>query len=218
MTSHHSSCPLAPREEQPLRNRRCPARSPEKSLQLCQKQFLPRSGRATLRRRGVSLIEMVTVMGLVGALLTLTATTLHRVLRTEAVARAANARLAAVQRSASMFRADIHAAASVTVADDGRRLTLQWPDQSQVEYVVEPQSLRRTKTVGDGTLHREDFFLHEATVNLHHDEPDGRTVYTLLWELPPTGVLPAHGAEPTRVPIPIEASPRRRPTTEGGTE
>jgi type II secretory pathway pseudopilin PulG len=171
-----------------------------------------------LCRRGASLIEIVTVMGLVGALLTVTGSTLHRVLRAETVARAANARLAAVQRSATLFRSDIHAAANVTVADDGRRLTLQGPDSSQVEYVVEPQSLRRTKTVGDGATQREDFFLHEATVSLRREEPSGRTVYTLLWQLPPAGVLPANGAEPTLVPIPIEAAPRRRPTTEGGTE
>ncbi|HUQ71642.1 MAG TPA: hypothetical protein VM165_19090 [Planctomycetaceae bacterium] len=156
---------------------------------------------------------MVTAIALLGSLITVTATTLHQVLRTETVARRGNDRLTAVSRAATAFRADVHAATEITLADEGRHLTCRFADQSVVDYVVEPTALRRTyQPPGNAAPQREAYVLHDATVSFRSEERSGRTVYTMLWQLPPAGVVSAATTVPvTPVPIPIEAVPRRSP-------
>jgi len=79
-----------------------------------------------------------------------------------------------------------------------------------VDYVVEPTALRRTyQPSGNATPQREAYVLHDATVSFRSEERSGRTVYTMLWQLPPAGVVSSSTVPVAPVPIPIEAVPRR---------
>jgi len=203
------SGPLAPREEQPLLAYGSLRRRVNFTSQDVRGPFRLRSERAALRRRGASLIEMVTVIALLGSLLTMTATTMHRVIRTEAVARHVNVRLMALHRAATLFRQDVHAATAVTIADGGRRLTCTFADQAHAEYMVDATALERTRSSTDSQPLREAFRLHDAKVRFHSQERSGHTVYTMQWDVPATGVLSESTTEPSLIPIPVDAVARR---------
>lgn len=153
------------------------------------------------KRTGKTLIELVTVIGLMTSLLAITATTLHRIIRAEVSARHANERLMAVSRSAVAFRGDVHAAREVVVADDGRQLACRLSDGTEVNYTAEPTALLRVTE-----SNKEAYRLHGATVRFGNVDRNGRSVSVMTWQLPTTNIGPAL---PTDVlTIPVEAVPR----------
>lgn len=161
----------------------------------------------TRNRRGKSLIELVTVIGLMSGLLTATATMLHRVVLAESVARRANDRLSALSRAAVAFRADVHAAQQLSIADDGRRFACRRADGMDIEYVIDSKSLTRKQSQPNQPARWETYRLHDALVQFRSETRDGTTISVMHWQLPTAAITPRLATDV--VPIPIAAVPRQ---------
>lgn len=160
----------------------------------------------TRNRRGKSLIELVTVIGLMSGLLTATATLLHRVVLAESGARRANDRLNALARAAVAFRADVHGALVTTIADDGRRFSCRRADGTDVEYVIDAKSLTRKQSSVDRPVHWEAYWLHSAVVQFREEVRDGSKLLVMHWQIPTAAVTSRLATDV--IPIPIAAAPR----------
>ena len=116
-------------------------------------------------RRGVSLVELLVVMSACSVILTMSASLIHRAMRTHAQTRA----FFNVERSAmrlfEQFRRDVHLAINCTIdatAQEGSFLRIELFDGTIIEYRRQDESIFRTVSEHDETLAREDFSFSAA--------------------------------------------------------
>jgi hypothetical protein len=120
------------------------------------------------RRRGVSLLEVVTVIGISAALMGIAVGLLHTLMRAEETSRDLIVERAAKSRLADQFRRDVRAAESIS-APGGQSQTnasavweLSAGPEQRIQYQAEPRALVRTEREGDKVLRRESFFLPDG--------------------------------------------------------
>ena len=109
------------------------------------------------RRRGVSLIELIVVLGIGAVMMGVCVTLLYAVLRTDGVGREHVRHSIVLARLADQFRRDVHAAKTVTGVADGEQWKLELPPGRTVTYRLEAGVLARSEQV-DGTVQRRESF------------------------------------------------------------
>ncbi len=152
-----------------------------------------------MKRRGKSLVEMLVVISILGGLLATSGTVIHRLMRAE---RAVSADLV-WQRSlndlAERFRADVHAATTASVLDDGNGLTLTLPNGS-IAYAISKHGVGRIWTPDSGQPQTQEFRLEEAGVRFTTEEVEARTWASVA--------IPRTNTALVRTAIPEVAMPR----------
>jgi type II secretory pathway pseudopilin PulG len=143
----------------------------------------------TRRRGGYALIELLVVITVVAAMLTLCAGMIHLLLKLDHAGRSASEVANDLGRLARDFRDDAHAASpdSPAARADGR-LTLALPGGRAVEYQVRPSDVLRTVREGD-KVRRHETYRRPARASVRFDlTNDGpRPFAALVVDRPPDG-------------------------------
>jgi prepilin-type N-terminal cleavage/methylation domain-containing protein len=171
------------------------------------------------RRRGFTLIEMLVVIAVSGALMAVAVGLLHTMIRLEHGSREELRERTAMMRLADQFRRDVHAATQFTPPGEGhpggqrgeqpnqqeqaggasRTWQLSLGPDRVVEYQAEPGAIARTERASGDVLSRESYAIAPATavsIGLAGEEAPG--IVTLRIELE-SGQPPAPGVCPFRV-------------------
>lgn len=175
-------------------------------------------------RRGVSLVEVIVMIGMSMALMGIAVKMLHSLLRFE---RSGGESLVISHnraRLAAQFRDDVHAATAATVerpAEGTSQLQLKFPDAGVVTYRQSDRSVLRTSTAADAPGNQEEFRLPAATrvkFAVSHDNPPATAVLICEPVTAETSTSPAAQSVMRRpYPVRIEAviAKDRRFTGEG---
>jgi hypothetical protein len=153
-------------------------------------------------RRGVSLIELLTVMSGCAIVLSTSAALVHRAMRAQSETRYFFDGERGALRLAQQFRRDVHRAAAATIDADafasGVFLKLELPGVGAVEYRRDDASVVRASLAEGGAASREAFATpaaSELTVDEADDPP--RLVLTIVAASPrPPAETPDRGARP----------------------
>lgn len=139
-------------------------------------------------RRGYSLIEVLTVIGVMTVLLTLCAGMLKLLLNLDHAGRDALAVAADAERLGRAFRLDAHRATTPADRDaDGRRVAWGLPDGERVEYAAGPDGIRREVRRDNRSPRRESFQLPpRAAARFDASDEAGRPFLTLTVHRPAT--------------------------------
>lgn len=145
-------------------------------------------------RRGVSLIEMLTVMTGCAALLSLSAVLLHRSMHWQEQSRYFFAVERAALRLADQFREDVHRAKAVQLDEgelaDGGFVQLQLPDGETVEYRRQGAEIVRVLS-RNGELKATERYTLAAPGELELREEQSPRRLVLTFESSPDDWLPA---------------------------
>lgn len=126
-------------------------------------------------RRGKTLIEMLLLISVLTVIMTIVATTLVALFRTDRQIRRDLDQQTSLARLSGRFRTDAHAAASCQV---GPTCQLALADGRVIHYLAAPRKIAREVRRGDAVEHRDAFFLPEAAA-VQFDMPaelDGKLV------------------------------------------
>ena len=137
-----------------------------------------------IRRRGISLVELLTVISGCAILMSLCGVLMHRSMQTQARTRYFFAVERTAMRLADQFRADAHRASGVETSDDelddGAFLQLELPEDETVEYRREGASVVRLLSRDGAVVARESFSLASVgELSLEEDEAPPRLVLTI---------------------------------------
>ena len=141
-------------------------------------------------RRGYALVEMLVVMTVLAALLTLCAGLIHQLLKLDASSRSASDVAADVARLARDFRADAHASAPIEpTAKPADHLTLPLGDGRAVSYEVRESDILRTVSTEGKKARRFESYRRPARASVHFevDPPGPRPFATLVIDRPAGG-------------------------------
>jgi hypothetical protein len=135
-------------------------------------------------RRGVSLVEMLTLMSSCTVILTMSAVLIHRTMRAQEQTRYFFAVERAALRLAEQFRRDVHGARSAATdadaGDEGAFLRLEMPAGETVEYRSEEASVLRIVRRDGGPAAREEYFLAEIReLSLQAEDSPRRLTLTI---------------------------------------
>lgn len=132
-----------------------------------------------MNRRGKSLVELLVVISMLGMILGTAGTVIYRLMRTERAVETDLVWQRAVTAFAEQFRADVHAAVTAEVLNDGTGLTLMLPSGS-VTYSLNARGIRReTKSANEPSQH-EEFRCGETGVRFTTEEHTDRTWATVV--------------------------------------
>jgi type II secretory pathway pseudopilin PulG len=125
------------------------------------------------RRRGISLIEMIAVMGVGAVMMGVAVTLLYGLLRAEGSGREHLRQSSVLGRLADQFRRDVHAANTVGGVSDGddkvrgvsddQRWQFELAPGRTVIYRFQPGTLTRTEQVDAAPQRRESYALPPGT-------------------------------------------------------
>ena len=114
-----------------------------------------------IKRRAASLVELLVLMSACAAILTLSATLMHRVMRVQSKARAFFDVERSAMRLSQQFRQDVQQAKSAVAVPAelpaGVLLHLRLSDSQLVEYRAEAGVVQRRLLEGDEVVSREEF-------------------------------------------------------------
>lgn len=126
-----------------------------------------------MKRRGTSLLEMMTVITLVTLVMALGATLLTSLVRLQRQVASDLAQRNALSRLAARFRQDAHAASEVQQAQQSLQFTMG--QKQRIEYALDGPSMRRLVWEEDQLRHRESFeFPAESSIRLEIQESEPR--------------------------------------------
>ncbi len=180
------------------------------------------------RRRGMSLVELMVAMTGVSMVLATTAALLHGVMRAQSESRRFIDDERASVRLARQFRADLHAAESMTAAppiraaglvegDPLRLAAFRFPEGSTVEYSLSAGRDRIVRLAGPpegrGPMRREDFqFAGPVAVTLASSPDAGgrRWVFSVGPQIPGGEAIDRDPPESTSPPAPRSTAEARR--------
>jgi hypothetical protein len=140
-----------------------------------------------MNRRGVSLIEMLTLMSSCTVILTMSAVLIHRTMRSQEQTRYFFAVERAALRLTEQFRRDVHRARNAVTADDeldeGVFLRLEMPGGVTVAYRSEEASVVRIVRGGQNPTGREEYSLAEIDdLSLQSEDSPRRLTLTIRAE------------------------------------
>lgn len=168
-------------------------------------RFTTTAGRSR-DRRGSFMLETIVALAVATALLGAAGVLVARMIGLQRHVETASRQTLILSRLSRQFRNDIHAAASVSVAEDGSSLELTplTPEGRQVRYTPDNDSLVRTST-GEGADRFERYQFSAGTVFRFDSEPLAGAAMVSL--------------EIHREPLPLPGSrPQPRLPNEDGTE
>ena len=121
-----------------------------------------------MSRRGMTLIEIVVVISILGALMSLGVVLLGLMLRADNAGSEALATQLSVSRLERQFRADAHDADAVAADDDAQRLELRQSDGRHIDWSISEAGIARQASDGASITMRDEYRL-----------PDGETRFTV---------------------------------------
>ena len=145
----------------------------------------------TLQRRpGTTLLETVTVIGVLAVVLAGSVVAIGAMYRVERLVNDRHDHDRAVARAAEQFRIDAHAAAGAELAPGpapSAALRLVLPDARTIDYSIDDYGISRVVSRGGEAIHREGYLfpaLAEARISLRSEwasgwsrpDPDGRLI------------------------------------------
>lgn len=113
-------------------------------------------------RGGHSLVEMLVAITLLGTLLGTVSVTVSGMFRANQTMQDELSKDRALEQFTARFRADVHQAASASLAEGdapARELTLQGPGDGTVVYALRPRDVQRVVRRGGSIVHRETYGL-----------------------------------------------------------
>ncbi len=137
------------------------------------------------RRRGISLIEMIVVIGASSIILMIGAGMLHTLMRTERVTAESLVHATNHARLAEQFRDDIHAATTANIqgepgADDTLQITT--PHAAEISYTQQGRLLVRQETAATQPPRLEQFRLPEdVRIRFSIDDSGPQKIADLSW-------------------------------------
>jgi hypothetical protein len=158
------------------------------------------------RRRGISLIEALTVMSGFTVILTLTGSLLHRSMQSQSQTRYFFEAERTALRLSQQFRDDVHAAAAATIEDatgaEGIFLRLRLADNQTVEYQRDEARIIRVLPRADGGVSREEYPLSPGMeLELREEDAPRRLVLTVVAD------ATLNPADPSRRPASVRELP-----------
>lgn len=144
----------------------------------------------TQYRRGVSLVELMVVMGFASVVLGTGIGTLHLLLRTDKTVTDSLWQSQTVARLSNTFRGDVHAARNITTEQPADNpapaiIAMELGEGHFVRYSIENHTLTRKETQADQTLQAERFrFPPETVISIKTDDP--KTVALVIQSINPT--------------------------------
>lgn len=128
-------------------------------------------------RGAYTLVELVVVISIVTAVMTLSAVLFVAMSRAERNAMRSVAAQQVLSRLNEQFRRDVHSATEATLSDDESlpALTLSRADDQSIRYQISAGGLERIATT-NGAPHREEFRLPETTWKFEVSASDARRV------------------------------------------
>lgn len=111
------------------------------------------------RRPGVTLIELVAVLGIGAVMMGVTVTLLYGLLRADCSGRDHLRQSIGLGRLADQFRRDVHAAKTSRDVTDGDGRQFELAADRTVTYRLQSGGLTRSEQVGEATVRRESFAL-----------------------------------------------------------
>ncbi|QDT46355.1 hypothetical protein Pan258_03730 [Symmachiella dynata] len=163
------------------------------------------------RRRGISLIEMIVVIGASSIILMVGAGMLHTLMRSERVATESLVHATNHARLAEQFRDDIHAATTATIqGEPGADYALQitTPNAAEIAYSQQGRLLVRKETVAKQPPRHEQFQLPaDVRIRFAIDESGPQKIADLSWNFADddTTTNAERAARPPLNPLKIEA-------------
>ena len=159
---------------------------------------------AALRARcGISLIEVVVVMGIASAMLGLAVTTIHLLMRSEHNATRMVWYGTSLARFSRTLRHDVHAATAAQVRapvnDNAARLELTLPEEVVVTLTIEDNRINRVETAAGDVLRRETFhFPPASSIRFEHQrQPE---LVSVVIDRPASPHVRGGGAGNSRLP------------------
>jgi len=142
-------------------------------------------------RRGISLVEVLTVMSGFTVMLAMTAALLHRSMQSQAETRYFFDSERTAWRLCRQFREDVHAAGSATVEDNGSEegvfLRLQLRGEEKVEYERSGGKIVRILVRGEQRVSREEYQLSpKMELQLREEGAPRRLVLTIVTKAGPS--------------------------------
>ena len=133
------------------------------------------------RRSGITLLELVGVLGIGALILAISTNVIANMLRMENQTREQVVQIESVSRLTDQFRQDIHDAREVQLSDlESNRLLINQVTEQQIEYTLEGRSIVRTEKRGEQRISREGFRLPRDTrVIWERVENNGRTYFRM---------------------------------------
>lgn len=119
----------------------------------------PQRSAVRLTSAGYSLIEMVTVISLMGVVMLACALMIHTLLKVEQVTRRDELLSLTVNEVVHRFRHDVHRAELGTLSPDMRELSLSLGQGHVVVYQLEEQKITVREEIGDEVARREVYQL-----------------------------------------------------------
>ena len=137
------------------------------------------------RRRGISLVEMLVVIGLSSLILSLIATCLHGLYRADGRTRLRLEERAAITQLSLRLRADAHAAVHAelltpSTPDELAGLALIAADGRRIEYRSATRRIERTVSQDGRTIHRDAFRLPLAQATWELETAMGRSLVAVV--------------------------------------
>jgi len=164
-----------------------------------------------MKRRGISLMELMVVLSAASTIITTSALVLHKMMRVQEQTRYFFENERAVERLARQFRRDIHDSDDVEIVvevadvdaqngdaqdgdaqDEEALLSLTTSDGRAIEYVRTAASVVRSERRGEGPVAREEFALAAAARLTIAEQPTPRSL-TLTIASNPADFVPRLG-------------------------
>lgn len=164
-----------------------------------------------MNRRGKSLVELLVVISMLGAILGTTGTIIHRLMRAERAVENDLQRNRTITALAEQFRSDAHAATRAEVTDDGHGLTLTL-STATVTYSLSPHGVRRSSQIADYGPQQQEYRCGNSGIRFVTRNDQGRTWATLIIPHVPTALMKSV-SQPEPVPLEIRAVIRRFATS-----
>ena len=136
------------------------------------------------RRRGISLLEVITAMTVGSVIVGLAVGLLYTLFNTQSMARDHLHQNTVLCRLGEQFRHDVHAATAAVKDDTTNHAAPAWrfvlAAEHAVTYRAEPGRIIRVETAGAGNPRREEFFLPPGTAaSIDVDKETSPTIVTL---------------------------------------
>jgi hypothetical protein len=179
-----------------------------------------RSASDNSRRRGVSLIELIVVIGMLSSIFSLTGVTFHLLFRTGKGVAQSFVTERSLSRLAVQFRDDVHQAETgvITGGSDGTRIELSLGDASgvRVRYVVTSEGLARLLVEQGNIVARDDFRLPECRISLSVGQEPDAALRTLTIERHGASLTQQQSTHRPYRELAIEAYLNRQPRSVNG--
>lgn len=161
------------------------------------------------RHSGFTLMEMMAAMAVFTVVLTIAMGLLTLFLRLDESARRHAEGISATARLARVFRADVRAANSATVAqaDGAQRIALASEGDREVRYEVNPRTIRRVVSKAGSQVNVEQFRIARPNSKFVTDAAGSIQVVTLDL-LPPDNLKSSLSRRPLRISAALGADHR----------